>query len=78
LSDQHKIIGKKPVVVLFSDQNFIPTPECVNNDCIKGIVQRKLTGVKSGANQKALLKATVAKNIKQICPSPILCEAKNF
>ncbi len=45
---------------------------------IKGIIQQKLTGVESDTNSKALLSATISKNILKICPFPILRDAKHF
>jgi hypothetical protein len=32
--NEHAIVGKKPVTVFFSDQNFCATLPCHNNDCL--------------------------------------------
>jgi hypothetical protein len=36
---EHNIIGKDPLIVLFSDQNFPGTLGCRNGKCIKNIVR---------------------------------------
>jgi hypothetical protein len=33
-TNEHAIVGKKPVTVFFSDQNFCATLPCHNNDCL--------------------------------------------
>lgn len=32
--NEHPVISKKPAVILFSDQNFVPTLNCKNGNCI--------------------------------------------